>query len=123
MVDVQNETDLRGIKIQRTGVTGVHLPLLILNQPVLAEIRFTVALDAKIRGTHMSRLMEILTDWSAVPLAVSDVEKILLDALEKLDTDFAAIKLAAKARPLLALTRTRVFSPGLAGAFAARHCR
>ena len=96
MVDVQNEPDWRGIKIQRTGVTGVHLPLLILNQPVLAEIRFTVALDAKIRGTHMSRLIEILTDWSAVPLAVSDVEKILLDALEKLDTDFAAIKLAFK---------------------------
>lgn len=96
MIDVQNEKDLRGIKIQRTGVTGVHLPFFILNQQVLATVRFTVALDAKIRGTHMSRLMEILMDWSAVPLSISDVEKILLDALEKLETDFAAIKLAFK---------------------------
>ena len=86
MVDVQNEKDSRGIKIQRTGVTRVHLPFLILSggkvQQVLATIRFTVSLSEKIRGTHMSRLMEILTDWSAVPLAIPDVEKILSDAIE-----------------------------------------
>lgn len=100
MIDVQNEADSRGIKIQRTGVTRVHLPFLILSggevQQVLAEIRFTVSLSEKIRGTHMSRLMEILTDWSAVPVGISDVEKILADAIEKLDTDFAAIQLAFK---------------------------
>lgn len=96
MVDVQNQIDLRGIKIRRTGVTGVHLPFFILNQRVLAEIRFTVALDEKIRGTHMSRLMEILTDWSEIPIQISDVEKILRDAIEKLDTDFAALKMAFK---------------------------
>ncbi len=96
MVDVQNQKDLRGIKIQRTGVTNVHLPFFILNQRVLATIRFTVALDAKIRGTHMSRLMEILTDWSAVPMEIPDVEKILSEAIEKLGTDFAALKMAFK---------------------------
>ena len=96
MIDVQNQVDTRGIKIQRTGVTGVHLPFFILNQQVLAEIRFTVALSEKIRGTHMSRLMEILTDWSAVPMKISDVEKILREAIDKLDTNFAAIKLAFK---------------------------
>ena len=100
MVDVQNEKDSRGIKIQRTGVTRVHLPFLILSggeiQQVLAEIRFTVSLSEKIRGTHMSRLMEILTEWSAVPVGISDLEKILADAIEKLGTDFAAIRLAFK---------------------------
>ena len=100
MVDVQNEKDSRGIKIQRTGVTRVHLPFLILSggkvQQVLAEIRFTVSLSEKIRGTHMSRLMEILTEWSTVPVGISDVEKILADAIEKLGTDFAAIRLAFK---------------------------
>lgn len=100
MIDVQNQVDTRGIKIQQTGVTNVHLPFSICIggefQQVLAKIRFTVSLNEKIRGTHMSRLMEILTDFSATPLKISDIEKILLDATEKLETDFSAIKMAFK---------------------------
>ena len=100
MTDVQNQPDTRGIKIKRTGVTKVHLPFLISDgdevQQVAAQIRFTVALAENLRGTHMSRLAEILTDWTARPIKIPDLEKILLDALEKLSTDFAAITLAFK---------------------------
>jgi len=95
MTDVQNQPDKRGIKINRTGITGVQLPFLISDggktQQVLAKIRFTVALADNLRGTHMSRLTEILTDWTQRPIKIPDVEKILFDALEKLSTDFAAI--------------------------------
>ena len=100
MIDVQNQADTRGIKIQQTGVTNVHLPFSIWIggefQQVLARVRFTVSLNKNIRGTHMSRLMEILTDFSATPLKISDIDKILIDATEKLETDFAAIKMAFK---------------------------
>ena len=98
MIDVQNRPDVRGIKINRTGVTQVHLPFFISDagniQPVSAQIRFTVALADNLRGTHMSRLVELLTDWTQKPIKISDVEKILLDALEKLSTDFAEISIA-----------------------------
>ena len=44
MIDVQNQKDSRGIKIQQTGVTAVYLPFSFLIgkefQPVLAKIRF-----------------------------------------------------------------------------------
>ena len=100
MTDVQNQPDKRGIKIQRTGVTKVHLPFLIADgekiQPVTAQIQFTVALAENLRGTHMSRLTEILNDWTRRPIKIPDVEKILRDALEKLSTDFAAITIASK---------------------------
>ena len=100
MIDVQNQPDARGIKIQRTGVTEVFLPFFISDggkiQQVTAKIRFTVALADNLRGTHMSRLMEILTAWTRRPLTIADVEKILLEAHEKLSTDFAAITLAFK---------------------------
>ena len=100
MTDVQNQTDLRGIKIKRTGVTKVLLPFFIADgeniQQVAAQIQFTVSLAENLRGTHMSRLTEILTDWTQQPLEIPDVEKILLDALEKLSTDFAAINIAFK---------------------------
>ncbi|MBQ4403131.1 MAG: GTP cyclohydrolase I FolE2 [Selenomonadaceae bacterium] len=100
MTDVQNQPDQRGIKIQRTGVTRVHLPFFISDgddvQQVSAQIRFTVALAENLRGTHMSRFTEILTDWTNRPIKIPDVEKILFDALEKLSTDFAAIDIAFK---------------------------
>ncbi len=100
MIDVQNQIDTRGIKIQQTGVTNVYLPFSIWIgeeiQQVLARLRFTVSLNKNIRGTHMSRLMEILTDFSATPLKISDIEKIVKDATEKLETDFSAIKMAFK---------------------------
>ena len=100
MIDVQNQPDTRGIKIQKTGVTKVHLPFFISDsgkvQQVAAKVQFTVALADNLRGTHMSRLTEILTDWTQRPIAISDVEKILLDALDKLSTDFAAIDIAFK---------------------------
>jgi GTP cyclohydrolase I len=100
MIDVQNQIDTRGIKIQQTGVTNVYLPFSIWIgkeiQQVLARLRFTVSLNKNIRGTHMSRLMEILTDFSATPLKISDIEKIVKDATEKLETDFSAIKMEFK---------------------------
>lgn len=100
MIDVQNQADGRGIKIQQTGVIKVQLPFLIADaynvQQVAAKIQFTVALAANLRGTHMSRLTEILTDWTTRTLTIPDTERILLDALEKLSTDFAAIKIAFK---------------------------
>lgn len=100
MTDVQNQPDNRGIKIQKTGVTKVHLPFLIADggkiQQVTAQIRFTVSLAENLRGTHMSRFAEILNGWTKQPITISDVEKILLEALEKLSTDFAAITIDFK---------------------------
>ena len=100
MVDVQNQKDSRGIKIQRTGISKVYLPLVISNdnqfQQVVAQIQFTASLNADIRGTHMSRFMEILNDWNTKPIKVLDIEKILIEAQEKLDADFSAIQIKFK---------------------------
>lgn len=100
MIDVQNQKDNRNIKIQQTGIAGVYLPFKIFDgeeiQNVLAKIKFTVALSEKIRGTHMSRLAEILTDCTNAPIKISDTEKILSDALEKLETDFSALEISFK---------------------------
>ena len=96
MIDVQNQADNRNIKIRQTGIAGVYLPMIIFNQNVLAKIKFTVALSEKVRGTHMSRLSEILTDHANKPTEIFDLKKILSDAIDKLETDFAAIEIAFK---------------------------
>ena len=100
MDDVQNQKDERGITIQQTGVNNVCLPFLIANaggvQTVQANIRFTVSLSKDLRGTHMSRLMEILTDWTLKPLSMSGVNSILTEAIDKLKTDSAQLNIAFK---------------------------
>ena len=96
MDDVQNRRDIRGITIQQTGVKNVCLPFLILGQRVQAKIIFTVSLNKNLRGTHMSRLMEILTDWTTKPLSMSSINLILNDALEKLNTNASKIKIDFK---------------------------
>ena len=96
MIDVQNQPDNRGIPIQQTGVSGVCLPFLIddggRTQPVQAIVRFTVALNENLRGTHMSRLMEILDDWTNKPIAFRALDYILREAIEKLDTNAAYVR-------------------------------
>lgn len=101
MRDVQSSLDERGIAIQRVGVSDVHLPFLIKTkegdfQPVLANIRFTVALPKEYKGTHMSRFIEILAPWSRKPLAEEEMEAMLGEALERLQAESAALRLSFK---------------------------
>lgn len=88
--DVQNAPDDRGIAIQKVGVKDVHLPLLIKTQSgtfqsVLASIMLTVDLPQEYKGTHMSRFIEVLHDWSAKPLSSPEMEAILRDICRRLD--------------------------------------
>ena len=85
MKDVQNIFDSRGISIQKVGVNDVHLPFLIkgknnTSQSVLAKIKFTVDLSKEYKGTHMSRFIEILSEWNQKSIYSNDIE-YLLDCL------------------------------------------
>lgn len=102
MKDVQNGADERGIDIQRVGVNDVHLPFLVKTkegsfQSVLATIKFTVDLPMEYKGTHMSRFIEILTEWSQKPIGdESEMEQILDEALERLNAKSAYLKIGFK---------------------------
>lgn len=101
MKDIQNTTDIRGIAIQRVGIKDAKLPFQIRTkvggyQPVLADIQFTVALPRHLRGTHMSRFMEILNEWGTKPIAEKEMEAILLQAIDHLDADSALLSLGFK---------------------------
>jgi GTP cyclohydrolase IB len=89
--DVQNSPDIRGISIQKVGVKKVHLPFQILTkkggyQQVLAEAVLSTDLTHAYRGTHMSRLMEMLNVWSARRISSVEIKQLLTDVREKLET-------------------------------------
>jgi len=99
--DVQRSRDQRGIVIQRVGINEAHLPFLIKTkkgdfQQVLARIRFTVSLPMEYRGTHMSRFLEILNQWSQKPVAEDEMESILSEAMERLEAKSASLQIDFK---------------------------
>lgn len=101
MRDVQNAVDERGIAIQKVGVSDVHLPFLIKTkegsfQSVLAKIKLTVELPKEYKGTHMSRFIEILSEWSQKPIAEPEMEAILQDTVTRLSATRAHLEISFK---------------------------
>ncbi|MFA6988993.1 MAG: GTP cyclohydrolase FolE2 [Candidatus Gastranaerophilaceae bacterium] len=95
--DIQNQTDNRGIDIQKVGVKNVEVPLIIqrknnTEQTVSAKARISVDLPQNYKGTHMSRFIEVLTDWGQRNLLGVDIKGCLLDVLEKLKAQSAELR-------------------------------
>ncbi len=95
--DVQKESDKRGIDIQKVGVNGVEVPLLVERkgkdcQLVTAKARMSVTLPHNYRGTHMSRFMEVLGEYSNKNTLGLDIKGLLYDIRKKLDSKCAHVK-------------------------------
>ena len=68
MKDIQSLEDTREVDIQKVGIKHIELPLIIQrknnsNQVVCAKARVSVSLPKKYKGTHMSRFVEVLSEW------------------------------------------------------------
>ncbi len=99
--DIQNQNDKRGIDIQKVGVNGVEVPLIIErknaeNQVVSAKARLSVTLPHNYRGTHMSRFIEILSDYSKRNLLGVDIKGLLIDVQKKLESKSSHVKFEFK---------------------------
>jgi len=66
--DVQNVEDTRGVTLNKVGITDVDYPMYIeskTGQPVLvyAKINLFTSLVHSVKGTNMSRYMEVISRW------------------------------------------------------------
>ncbi len=86
MRDVQNEPDERGLPLDAVGVAGVRLPVVAFGRPTVASADLTVSLAADVRGTHMSRLVELLHQHRE-SLNMEGLGALLEDARERLEAD------------------------------------
>ncbi|MBI2843121.1 MAG: GTP cyclohydrolase I FolE2 [Armatimonadetes bacterium] len=101
MKDIAMGRDARGVQLQRVGIKDLHIPLQIRKrengfQEVLGNVNLSVELPHKYRGTHMSRLVEIVSQWSRKPLGGHDVRLILEQVRSKLDAERADITVRFK---------------------------
>lgn len=88
--DTQNSKDIRGVDIQKVGIKNLELPLTIQrknesNQVVNASARVSVSLPKHYKGTHMSRFVEVLSEWKNKNLLGVDIKGCLATIIKKLN--------------------------------------
>jgi GTP cyclohydrolase I len=88
MEDLQSLADSRNVPIERVGITKLALPVQIREkddgfQHVVAEASMFVDVPATVRGTHMSRFVEVLHEWANRPVSSRDIESLLLVTRER----------------------------------------
>jgi GTP cyclohydrolase I len=89
MQDIQNAASDVTISIDRVGVKNLRYPLIVRNkndgvQNTVARVDLYVDLPANTKGTHMSRFVELLHDWSGV-LDYSSFKHLLSEVQERLN--------------------------------------
>ena len=90
MKDIQNLKDERNVDIQKVGIKHLELPLIIQrknnsNQVVCAKAKVNVSLPRDYKGTHMSRFVEVLTEWRNKNLLGVDIKGCLEEIIKRLD--------------------------------------
>ena len=69
LADVQAQPDDRGFPIDRVGVRGLAYPITVMDralgkQNTVGQLSLSVSLPHDVRGTHMSRFIEIIEGLS-----------------------------------------------------------
>lgn len=94
MKDVQKQIDGRDIYLNQVGIKGFVVPMEFRNKngdwiSTAATVSLFVGLDAKQKGTHMSRFVGIIQENRRMDL--NHVKKILQETKEKLEADSAFV--------------------------------
>ena len=101
MKDVQNQNDTRKVEIQKVGINNFDIPLNIqrknnTNQVVNACARATVSLPMDYKGTHMSRFVEVLSEWQTKNLLGIDIKGCVEEIVRRLNAKNGELKFTFK---------------------------
>ncbi|MET3962811.1 GTP cyclohydrolase I [Marmoricola sp. OAE513] len=88
--DIQNQVDQRGVALDEVGIDGVRCPTIFddgsLVQAGIGDFAITVSLPSERRGTHMSRMVEIVEDLLRT-VDPRQLPTVLKQASSKLEVD------------------------------------
>lgn len=98
LLDVQGLADKRGVTLNQVGVKNVEIPMQVIQkdgktQTVQASATMSVGLPAEFKGTHMSRFVIQLSEWSKSKTLCLDLKEFLVEAKERLEAPSAFIEL------------------------------
>jgi GTP cyclohydrolase IB len=102
MPDVQSARDDRRLAIERVGIKGLRYPLPFADgddavQPTIATCNVYVSLPGEQKGTHMSRLVELLEERAArgaAPLTVAGLRPFVENLVDRLEAPGGCVEIA-----------------------------
>lgn len=98
IADVQGFADSRNIAIDDVGIRGLRYPLQVAGrdgkvQATVAEMQLTVALPAEVKGTHMSRLVALIEEWSE-PMSAASLARLGQGLIKRLEAERGSIDMS-----------------------------
>jgi GTP cyclohydrolase I len=98
MKDIQNQKDDRNIDIDKVGIKDIRYPITVRDkeiktQQTVALINMYVNLPRNYKGTHMSRLIEILNEHNR-SISIQNLSDILLTMKQRLNAESAHIEIS-----------------------------
>jgi len=94
--DIQSIADQRNLPIQRVGVREVVHPMMVATasgtQPTVAHVDMYVGLPSEVKGTHMSRFLEVLQS-NVAPVSPAGLRALMRTMLDRLEADSGYIEL------------------------------
>ncbi|RPH44594.1 MAG: GTP cyclohydrolase I FolE2 [Burkholderiales bacterium] len=94
--DVQSNVDRRNLAIQRVGVKDITHPMTVLTargpQPTVATVDMYVALPPDVKGTHMSRFLDVLQN-AHEPVSPAMLQRLMTTMLARLDADTGFVEM------------------------------
>ena len=96
LVDIQSTPDERNIPIDKVGVRNVKYPIKVRErdnglQSSVGTFALTVDLPREFKGTHMSRFLEVLSEYNH-DMSVETIPHVLTRLREKLKADIAHLE-------------------------------
>ncbi len=96
--DVQGYADTRGVALKQAGVKQVDMPLSLMEksggiQSIKARVSLGVHLEKESKGTHMSRFIIQLTEWSRDKVITLNFKDLLEETMTRLDSKAAHMKM------------------------------
>ena len=97
MIDVQNQPDYRKLKIDKVGVKNIRYPITVKDkvketQRTVATINMYVDLPQDYKGTHMSRFIEILSEYRH-QISIDSIPRILDEMKRRLNAHSAHMEI------------------------------
>lgn len=95
--DVQNTLDDRGVLIDQVGIDELSYPISIEGrggecQQTVSEVCMTVELADHLRGTHMSRFVEVLDDYAG-SVGPSSFRAMASEIRSRLESEFSRVSM------------------------------
>ena len=96
--DIQSLEDSRKVAIDRVGVSHVRHPVVVTDtdgtsEPVVATFKMTVSLPGDVKGTHMSRFLQVLSEHQE-RLGPGRLDSLVTDLRSTLNAEIAQVDMA-----------------------------